>query len=188
MSLENYRFRLVKMMDRLLDLMERQLSYTFVTDGQYMLVEDYLLVRPEMEDRVKQLVQAGRLLVGPWYTQPLETLVTGEAMVRNLLLGIQKSQGLGQVMRFAYMVDEFGHASQMPPGFTGLWHCHMMAWRGMGPDYPTVFTWRAPDGTAVTMHRSMDGYGEATALPATLEDFTEEFEGLLLERQGLSSA
>ena len=73
MSLENYRFRLVKMMDRLLDLMERQLSYTFVTDGQYMLVEDYLLVRPEMEDRVKQLVQAGRLLVGPWYTCLLYT-------------------------------------------------------------------------------------------------------------------
>lgn len=187
MSLENYRFRLVKMMDRLLDLMERQPSYTFVTDGQYMLVEDYLLVRPEMEDRVKQLVQAGRLLVGPWYTQPLETLVTGEAMVRNLLLGIQKSQGLGQVMRFAYMVDEFGHASQMPQVLQGFGIAHMMAWRGMGPDYPTVFTWRAPDGTAVTMHRSMDGYGEATALPATLEDFTEEFEGLLLERQGLSS-
>lgn len=74
MPLEKYRVRLVRMMDRLLELMEREEDYLFVTDGQYMMVEDYLEVRPESRERVQALVRAGRLLVGPWYTQPLETL------------------------------------------------------------------------------------------------------------------
>ena len=187
MPLEKYRVRLVRMMDRLLDLMEREEDYLFVTDGQYMMVEDYLEVRPESRERVQALVRAGRLLVGPWYTQPLETLVTGEAMVRNLLMGTRRSRALGGVMRFAYMVDEFGHASQTPQVLRGFGIGDMLAWRGMDPALPPVFTWRAPDGTAVTMHRSVAGYGEATALPASMEDFTQPYEGMELARSGLAS-
>ena len=76
MSFERYRWRLVKLMDLLLDLMEAERDYrTFTLDGQFLPVKDYLEVRPEREPAIRKLVKDGRLRIGPWYSQPLETAV-----------------------------------------------------------------------------------------------------------------
>lgn len=187
MSLEKYRVRLVKMMDRLVKVMEEKPEYQFTTDGQYMVIKDYLDVKPEMEDRVKALVREGRLHVGPWYTQPLETLITGEAMVRNLLYGIKESKKLGGFMPFSYMVDEFGHASQTPQVLQGFNIDHALAWRGMKKNTPDVFNWNSPDGSSVYMHYSRHGYGEATAMPTSMEDFEEVIDGQTFKRGGLKT-
>lgn len=101
MPLEKYRVRLVRMMDRLVQIMETDPNYVFITDGQYMMVQDYLDVRPEMKPRIQKLAREGRLKIGPWYAQPLETLISGEAMCRNLLYGLKKSQELGGAMYFS---------------------------------------------------------------------------------------
>lgn len=69
-----YLVRLVKLCDRLLDIMEAQPDYIFIADGQFSMIDDDLQVRPENIDRVKKLVKEGRLEVGPWFTQPLQTL------------------------------------------------------------------------------------------------------------------
>ena len=62
------RARLVEMLDDLIDRLERDPAYrTFLLDGQTVLLEDYLAVRPEREPVVRALVTAGRLQVGPWY-------------------------------------------------------------------------------------------------------------------------
>lgn len=185
MPKEKYMIRLVKLMDRLIDVMEKDPQYRFITDGQYIMVEDYLSVRPEMRERIKKLMNEGRLKVGPWYTQPLETMVTGEGMVRNLYLGITETEKLGPPMLFAYMIDEFGHASQMPQILKGFGITDMMAWRGIENKAGDIFEWSAPGGDSVFMHRSVHGYGEAVAMPEDMDNFREVINGHTFNRQGL---
>ncbi|MBO5796925.1 MAG: hypothetical protein J6R77_01080, partial [Clostridia bacterium] len=185
MSHEKYMARLVELCDRLLDILEAEPTFIFVADGQFSMIDDYLAAKPENRVRVERFVKEGRLEVGPWFTQPLETLVSGEAMVRNLHYGIEGSEQLGGAMRFSYELDEFGHASQTPQVLRGFGIEGALAWRGMPVGAKSAFEWVAPDGTSVIMLYTNDGYGEATALPLCEENYIENIDGVGIERQGL---
>src|SRR5207244_6334982 len=64
---QRYRVQLVHLVDDLLDLLEADPSFTrFLLDGQTAVIDDYVEVRPEAEPRLRALVAAGRLQVGPW--------------------------------------------------------------------------------------------------------------------------
>lgn len=186
MSFERFRLRLVKLMDRLLDLFNRDPEFrAFTLDGQFIPVRDYLELRPEREEDVKRLVREGRLLIGPWYTQPLETLAGGEGLVRNLMLGIRESRRFGASMMISYVIDEFGHVSQLPQILRGFGIESAMAWRGVPPGMKSVFRWQSPDGSDVLFFHSNGGYGEATALPENMDDFTQTIEDTAFQRPGL---
>ncbi len=185
MSHEKYLARLVPLMDRLLAIMEEQPRYIFVMDGQYAMLEDYLVIRPEKNAYVSSLITEGRLKVGPWYTQPLETLISGEAMIRNLQLGIAETEKLGPAMRVSYEIDEFGHASQTPQILSGFDIHSAIAWRGLPKGSRSAVKWSSPDGTSIILCYSNDGYGEATALPFESEDYTEMIDGDAIPRAGL---
>jgi mannosylglycerate hydrolase len=87
-SFEQFRFELVHFVDDLLESLEGDPAIqVFLLDGQVILLEDYLQIRPEHRSRLRALVQAGRLLIGPWYVQPDEFLVSPESLIRNLLAG-----------------------------------------------------------------------------------------------------
>ena len=94
---QKYRYRLVELVDDLLDLMENNpKAYpSFELDGQTVVLEDYLDVKPENEDRIRKLVEKGRLNIGPWYVLPDEFIVGGEALVRNLLMGERTARRWG---------------------------------------------------------------------------------------------
>ena len=65
--------------------MESDSSYGhFLLDGQLAVLDDYLEIRPENEDRIGALAAAGRITVGPWYILMDEFLVSGETIIRNL--------------------------------------------------------------------------------------------------------
>src|SRR5260370_28300394 len=83
-------------------------------DGQTIVLDDYLEVRPEQEERLKQYTRSGRIQVGPWYLQPDEFLVSGESLVRNLQFGLQRASEFGETMRVGYVPDTFGHIAQLP--------------------------------------------------------------------------
>ena len=103
-SFQTFRLRLVDLLDDLLPRMEADPSYArFLLDGQLAVVDDYLAVRPEAEDRLRRLVGSGRIAVGPWYTLPDEFLVGGETLVRNLQLGLRAGRPLRR-----------GHARRLP--------------------------------------------------------------------------
>jgi len=88
-------------MDRLINLLENDLEfYSFHLDGQFQSIKDYLEIRPENEPRIKELVKAGKLIIGSWYTQPTESLVSGEALIRNMMLGIRECKRLEQYRMF----------------------------------------------------------------------------------------
>ena len=182
---EKYLVRLVSLMDRLMDILKKNPTYIFITDGQFSMVDDYLQNRPEKAEELRGYVREGRLRVGPWFTQPLETLVSGEAMIRNLHYGIKGSAALGGAMRFSYEVDEFGHASQTPQVLKGFGFDGAIAWRGVPKDCRSAFEWVSPDGTSIVMLNTNDGYGEATALPMCDEDYTDIIDGVEIPRAGL---
>jgi len=165
MSFESFRLRLLKLFDRLLAVMGRDETYrSFLLDGQFSALEDYLELRPEREPEIRSLIAAGRLEVGPWYTQPHETMAGGEALIRNLALGIRECRRFGEEMKISYNIDQFGHVSQLPQILRGFGIDKAIGWRGVPLDAPAAFRWIGADGSAVTFF-SNNGYGEATGLP-----------------------
>ncbi|GAG43391.1 unnamed protein product, partial [marine sediment metagenome] len=96
---QGFRARLVIMMDKLLHILKTDPNYkNFVLDGQTIPLEDYLEVRPEMEEEIKKYVKQGRLSIGPMYVLPDEFLISGESLIRNLMIGHQIGRRFGRVM------------------------------------------------------------------------------------------
>jgi alpha-mannosidase len=164
---EQFRFRLVSLVDELLDLIERDPDYRhFMLDGQTIVVDDYLEVRPGARARIEKSVREGRIAVGPWHVLPDEWLVSGEALIRNLRIGLARAAALGGGMRVGYVPDQFGHVGQLPQIFSQLGFPAAVLWRGVGDDVgETLFVWEAPDGTRLPTVYLMHGYGNAVNLP-----------------------
>jgi alpha-mannosidase len=169
LTFQQFRMRLVHVVDRVLEVLESDSAFTdFMLDGQTIVLEDYLEVRPENTDRLQRLTQAGRLLVGPWYLQPDEFLVGGESLIRNLQVGARLAAAFGGAMPVGYVPDLFGHIAQLPQIFRGFGLDNAVLWRGVGPEVErSEFRWSAPDGTSVLGIWLCDdrGYSNARDLP-----------------------
>jgi alpha-mannosidase len=155
LPLEHFRLQLADRVDELLDVLERDRRFrVFTLDGQAVLLEDYVELRPEQEERLRALLRAGRLSVGPSYVLPDELLVGGESLVRNLLLGRAVCERFGaRPSGVGYMPDSFGHPTQLPQILRGFGIESFLFSRGMGDELDSVgrvFRWVAPDGSAVT--------------------------------------
>ena len=176
---ERYRYRLVKLVDKLLEILRRDEKYAhFLLDGQTIIAEDYLEIRPENEAQFREEVAKGRIGIGPWYTMPDEFLAGGEAIARNLLMGHRLGRRLGGVMKIGYLPDPFGHVAQMPQILRGFGiHAAFLA-RGVDPPQ-TEFYWEAPDGSRVLTHWFALGYCNARCLTEDPDAFrTPYFQGL----------
>ena len=154
------------MIDKLLAILAADPSYAhYMLDGQTVVLEDYLEVRPERAAELRAHVQQGRVLVGPWYILPDEFLVSGESLIRNFLRGGRIARDFGGAMPAGYMPDPFGHISQMPQILRGFGIDWAVFWRGIGAGVPgTEFTWAAPDGSKVLSTRLLNGYANGLAL------------------------
>jgi alpha-mannosidase len=168
---EQFRYQLVNLLDGLLEMLEEDPDFRhFTLDGQSILIDDYLEVRPGARGRLAKLVREGRILVGPWYVLPDEWLVSGEALIRNLRLGVRKAREFGGSMNLGYVPDQFGHVGQLPQIFAGFGLEAAMLWRGVGADVEeTAFLWEAPDGTSLFTVYLRHGYGNAVMLPLDSE-------------------
>ena len=104
LTFQQFRARLVHTIDKLLDILDRDSNFTyFMLDGQTIVLDDYLEVQPEQEERLKKYTRAGRINVGPWFIQPDEFLVSGESLIRNLQVGLQRATEFGEPMRIGYV-------------------------------------------------------------------------------------
>ncbi len=157
---ELYRSRLVRMIDRLLEILERDSEYRcFHFDGQTILIEDYLEVRPQNAERLKKLIREGRILIGPWYTMPDEFLISGEALVRNLLRGAEICREYGvSANKNGYVCDIFGHNDQMPQIFRGFGIDAITLFRGRSGYEKDNFVWKGADGTQAIVHKLHPDY------------------------------
>jgi mannosylglycerate hydrolase len=166
---ERFRQRLVPLIDELLDDPPPP-GESFLLDGQAIVLEDYLAVRPERASELAALLRDGRLEAGPWYVLPDELIPGGEALVRNLLTGRELVRRLGgEPPPVLYCPDSFGHPAILPELARGFGHDIVVLWRGYGgarwPPGDTV-RWRGPSGVDVILyHLPPDGYEFGNSLP-----------------------
>ena len=164
---QTFRLRLVRLIDGLLDLLESDPSYArFLLDGQMAVIDDYLEIRPENEERIRALAAAGRLQMGPWYILMDEFLVSGETIVRDLQMGLRRGAAFGGVTDVGYLPDMFGHIAQMPQILRLAGFEHAVVWRGVPAVIDkTGFHWEGPDGSSVRAEYLVTGYGNGAAIP-----------------------
>jgi mannosylglycerate hydrolase len=179
-----FRLRLVEVLDGLLALMESDPGYrSFLLDGQMAMVDDYLEVRPENEGRLRRLAAEGRLSVGPWYVLMDEFLVSGETILRNLELGLERAASFGGAMAVGYLPDMFGHIAQMPQILALAGIPDAVVWRGVPSAVERdAFVWEAPDGSAVRAQYLVTGYSEGASVPPDPAGFLRRVEELLARR------
>jgi mannosylglycerate hydrolase len=163
---EQFRMRLVRTVEEICDVLEADARFrTFTLDGQAILLEDVVDLRPDLEERLRNLVSRRRLATGPGYVLPDEFLAGQESLVRNLLLGRAVCRRFGgEPMAVGYLPDTFGHVDQLPQILAGFGLDAFIFWRGLGDEanrFGLAFTWEAPDGSQVTAIRQLGSYGNA---------------------------
>ena len=165
-----FRQRLVALIDELLD--EAPVAENaFLLDGQAIVLEDYLAVRPDRRNALAERLRARILEAGPWYVLADELIPSGEALIRNLLAGRAVLQALGaNAPPVLYSPDAFGHPAALPLLARGFGCGVIILWRGFGgshwPD-GDAFVWKAADGSDVLLyHLPRAGYEFGSSLPA----------------------
>lgn len=163
-----FRARLVDVIDRVLELLAGDPRYRrFSLDGQAVVLDDYLEIRPEREAEIATRVREGRLRIGPWYVLADEFLVSPEALIRNLEHGIRRCRDFGEPLPVAYTPDSFGHIAQLPLLVAGFGLDTIVFERGVGDEGERLrgeFHWTAADGmTTVNAVHLLTTYSAATA-------------------------
>lgn len=168
LTFQEYRLRLLKVMDKVVNLLLHNPRFKyFLLDGQSSIIEDYLELRPDRESVIKSLVSKGKLLIGPWYTQPDEALVSPESIIRNLLIGHRIAKSYGRIMKVGYLPDTFGHTTQLPQILRGFNIDSFIFMRGTGDEFDKMkveFIYEAPDGSRVLACYLVRGYCNANML------------------------
>jgi len=145
-TFETFRARLVKMLDELIDICQKDPDFVFTLDGQTIVLDDYLEVRPEQRTTLGMLIKNQQILIGPWYTQCDTRLVSGESIVRNLLVGTTSAKEWGNVNMVGYLPDNFGNIGQLPQILAGFGINNFISARGV--DCPAnEFKFIGDDGT-----------------------------------------
>ena len=160
-----FRLKLRDMLDTVLDILDSEASFThFHLDGQSVLIEDYLEMRPERFDDVAAHVRAGRLSIGPFYTLTDEFLVSGEGIIRNLEKGLAQAASYGIHTPVdgpwaGYLPDQFGHIGQFPQILRMFGIERAVILRGAPASLDrSAFIWRSPDGSEVLTEYLIHGY------------------------------
>jgi mannosylglycerate hydrolase len=191
---DRFRQRLVALIDELLDTPVSGMS--FLLDGQTVVIEDYLEVRPDRAPEIAAALRERRLEAGPWYVLADELIPGGEALVRNLLAGRRMLRALrADSPPVLYCPDSFGHPATLPDIARGFDKHVVVLWRGFGgasaPKSSSVW-WRSPSGTRVIVqHLTRSGYELGVNLPLRTDESKARWKHLrseLNERRGSGPA
>ena len=166
---ERFRQRLVALIDELLDDPPGDGS-SFLLDGQTVVLEDYLHVRPERASELASALRDGRLEAGPWFVLADELIPSGEALARNLLAGRRTLRALrASPPPVLYCPDSFGHPATLPELARGFGCGIIILWRGLAPPSGAAsdtFRWTAPSReSALVYHLTRTGYEFGANLP-----------------------
>lgn len=188
---EKHHMLLVEMMDTLIETMEQDPGYqNFHLDGQTIILEDYLQVRPENRQRLEKLIADGRIAIGPWYVLQDEFLTDSEANVRNLQMGYQMAQEFGgHWTKIGYFPDSFGNMGQAPQLLKKAGIDTAVFGRGVKPTgfnnqtteaYESTYSemnWKSEEGSSVLGILFANWYNNGAEIPTdkeTAKAFWEE--------------
>lgn len=161
---EKHHILLVRVMDQLIETLENDPCYkSFHLDGQTIILDDYLQVRPHMRGKIEQLIQEKRIHIGPWYILQDEFLTSSESNVRNLQYGMRDAKRWGNVSKIGYFPDSFGNMGQAPQMLQQAGINNAVFGRGVKPtgfnntvieseNFESPYSemlWKSPDGSSV---------------------------------------
>ncbi len=183
---EIFKGRLINLINGLIENIGKYPDFKhFMLDGQSVVLEDYLREHPENREKLAKLIRDHKIIVGPWYILPDEFLVTGEAMIRNFLIGQDVLESLNiPSMQVGYLPDMFGHNAYTPSVLKDLGLKAAVIWRGVGDACrETEFVWESPNGDEVPtvnlVHSYSNGAHFGRSLSEMKEVFSKEIESLL---------
>ena len=154
------------MTDKMLAMLEDGSLPCFHFDGQTIVLEDYLELRPENARRIGKLVKAGKLQIGPWYLLADSFIPSGEALIRNLEIGAKLARRFGPPSEIGYLPDQFGQAAQVPQILAGFGLRAAVVFRGVSATIKrNRFVWEGLDGTAIPTIFLPFGYSNGASLP-----------------------
>lgn len=176
---EKHHVRLVELVDALLDKLDGDSAFrSFYLDGQTIILEDYLQVRPENKERLEKYIREGRILIGPWYILQDAFLTSGEANVRNMQIGHQDAKKYGAPAKIGYFPDTFGLVGQIPQLMQQSGIGNAFFGRGVKPTgfnntvsdggYESSFSeliWEGPDGSKVLGILFANWYSNGNEVP-----------------------
>jgi alpha-mannosidase len=159
----------VSLIDELLDAPGEE-GMSFLLDGQTVVLEDYLDVRPERAGELAAALKDRRLEAGPWFVLADELIPSGEGLVRNLLAGLHTVRALrAEAPAVLYCPDSFGHPAALPDLARGFDKRLVLVWRGFGGSRAPkgdTFSWVAPSRERVILHHlTRSGYELGASLP-----------------------
>lgn len=155
------RMMLVELVDYLLDLFEKDEDFnTFIIDGQTVVLEDYLEVKPYNRARLENAIKKGRLQVGPWYTLPDHTSANPESLIRNLLIGDKIAKEFGHRMNIGYSIFSFGQIGQLPQIYRNFGIDKAIFYKGapLTQIDKNEFIWKSPDGSSLLASKLGDWF------------------------------
>lgn len=162
----------------------------FMVDAQGSLLDDYIKWRPQDKKRISKLVNDGRLVIGPWYTQTDQLVISGESIVRNMYYGMKRCESFGKYMNVGYVPDSFGQSGNMPQIYRQFGIEDTLFWRGVSDDMVkhTDYNWRGDDGSVVFTTQIPFGYYIGGNIPEEPEENEEFWQKECLEKAGGRSA
>ena len=129
---EEFRLRLVEVFDDIIEKLKYNELDTFYFDGQTAALEDYLEIKPQNEQIVKEFIKQKRLFIGPYYCSTDSLLVDSESIIKNLQIGYEYSKRFGCNDFIAYHADTFGHSSFIAQIIKYFNIPYAIFWRGLG--------------------------------------------------------
>jgi alpha-mannosidase len=183
---ESHRYRMVKLVDDIITTAQNEEFGSFHLDGQVILLEDYLEIKPNRLNELKGLVEREKLIIGPFYILQDEFLVSAEANVRNILIGLKEAEKYGKPCMVGYFPDAFGNIGQMPQILNGFDIGSAVFGRGLnkiGADNKLHETnrlnnseliWESNDGSSVLGVMFANWYNNANEIPDDEDGFREK--------------
>ncbi|MEI5994399.1 alpha-mannosidase [Candidatus Enterococcus mansonii] len=184
MPYEQHHMRLVELMDDILELAEKDPAFdSFHLDGQTIILDDYLQIRPERKADVQKAISEGKLKIGPFYILQDDFLISPESNVRNMLIGKKESEKWGAPVQLGYFPDTFGNMGQTPQMMKQA-NLEVAAFgRGVKPvgfnnevledeSYTSQYSemwWQGPDGSEILGLLFANWYSNGNEIPTTKE-------------------
>lgn len=185
---EQHHMRLIELMDDLLELFQTDPNFnSFHLDGQTIILDDYLQVRPERRQEVQQAIDEGKLRIGPFYILQDDFLISSESNVRNMLIGMEESKKWGTPVMLGYFPDTFGNMGQTPQMMKQAGLETAAFGRGVKPigfdnevldaeSYTSQYSemwWKGPDNSEIFGLLFANWYSNGNEIPAEKEGAIE---------------
>ncbi|WP_339789135.1 alpha-mannosidase [Paenibacillus sp. FSL R7-0313] len=198
---EKHHMRLIQLVDSLLDQLDEGSDYkSFYLDGQTIIIDDYLQVRPEQKERLEKHIRNGRIVIGPWYILQDAFLTSGEANVRNMQVGHKDAKRYGTPSKIGYFPDTFGLVGQTPQLMQQSGIDNVFFGRGVKPTgfnntvsdagYESSFSelmWEGPDGSKVLGVLFANWYSNGNEVPVDEESARKFWETKLADAEKYAS-